>query len=448
MRVLALCLIAPLAASAAAQTPRPPVRPARRSAATPATAPVSAKPSSAAAAHFTAAGLNNEDDLVRIYTGDFQSIKLDRSSTEFMMIISGYMEDFGRDCKQYLPPNKVEITVQVCNDANVPPPYSPDGVHDAYGNRLPLSTGCSGYHTEGTGIYADPNLYNAVKDISAKAQAGLLQSVLGIGGGKGGRTANPLTNPGQLTDQLAALQGETKALIQVNGCGTPGLKNFQSNLIRFADGEAPVKYAGAVVSAPAAVLPGIRDADFTRLLDDLVLDNSRGWMMNRYQPGSISDPIVSHDPTGSPTRIMARYSFSGPNGRQTGRLIVSFKDGVPDCLYFSDAPNSCRLPSQRIISAYEKNAYARYTAAQAHQNPFADACNAFMKNPRTSRYAPSDPEGYCECLSRGYEKVMTSAEEVFYGQNFEAKFWRGIAQPRSDDPAWSRLNPVAVSCMQ
>ena len=447
MRVLALCLIAPLAASAAAQTSRPAARPAPGPAATSATAPVSAKPSSAAAAHFTAAGLNDEDDLVRIYTGDFQSIKLDRGGTQFMMIISGYMEDFGRDCKQYLPPNKVEITVQVCND---PPstsvPYSPDGVHDAYGNRLPMTTGCSGYHTEGTGVYADPNLYNAVNTVTAKSQVNLIQNMLGAG--KGGRAANPLTNPGQLTDQLVAVAGETTKLISANGCGSPGLKNFQSNLIRFANGEAPVKYAGAVVSAPVAVLPGIRDADFTRLLDDLVADNSRGWVMNRYQAGSISDPIVSHDPAGSPTRIMARYSFSGPNGRQTGRLTVSFKDGVPDCLYFSDAPDSCRLPSQRIISAYEKNAYAKYTAAQARKSPFADGCNAFMKAPRTSRYAPSDPEGYCQCLSSGYQKVMTPAEEVFYGQNFEAKFWRGIAQPRSDDPAWPRLNPVAVSCMQ
>src|SRR5450432_1219600 len=136
MRVLALCLIAPLAASAAAQTPRPAARPAPGSAATSATAPVSAKPSSATAAHFTAAGLNDEDDLVRIYTGDFQSIKLDRGGTEFMMIISGYMEDFGRDCKQYLPPNKVEITAQVCNDAPSSQPYSPDGVHDVYGNPI------------------------------------------------------------------------------------------------------------------------------------------------------------------------------------------------------------------------------------------------------------------------------------------------------------------------
>jgi hypothetical protein len=38
---------------------------------------------------------------------------------------------------------------------------------------------------------------------------------------------------------------------------------------------------------------------------------------------------------------------------------VSFKDGIPDCLYFSDAPDNCRAASQRVISAYEKNAYAK-----------------------------------------------------------------------------------------
>jgi hypothetical protein len=126
---------------------------------------------------------------------------------------------------------------------------------------------------------------------------------------------------------------------------------------------------------------------------------------------------------------------------------VSFKDGAPDCLYFSDAPDNCRAASQRVISAYEKNAYAKFGGASP-KGPFADGCNAFMRAPRTSRFAPSDPEGYCQCLSNGYQKVMTPAEQVLYGQNFEEKFWRGIAQPTSNDPAWPRLNPVAVSCMQ
>jgi hypothetical protein len=434
-------LFASLAIPATPQTGRPAPRPAS----SPARSSAPARPASTAAAHFTAAGLNDEDDLVRIYTGDFQSIHLDHDGSQFMLIISGYMTDFGNDCKQFLPPNRVEITQQVCNDAPSPPVYSPDGVHDAYGNRLPLSTGCTSWRTEGTGVYADPQLYSAVKDVAAKSQVHLVQNMLGVPTGKSGRAANPFNIGQQITDQLVAVNGETKALIQKNGCGSLGLKNFQSNLIRFANGEAPTKYAGAVVSAPVAVLPGVRDADFTRLLDDLISDNARGWMMNRYQPGSISDPIVSHDPTGAPTRIMARFRYVGS---QSGRVTVSFKDGVPDCLYFSDAPDNCRIPSQRVISAYQKNAYARFTAAEARQSPFADGCNAFMRDPKTSRYAPSDPAGYCQCLSNGYQKVMTPAEEVFYGKNFEEKFWRGIAQPRSDDSAWPRLNPVAVSCMQ
>jgi hypothetical protein len=43
---------------------------------------------------------------------------------------------------------------------------------------------------------------------------------------------------------------------------------------------------------------------------------------------------------------------------------------------------------------------------------------------------------------------MTPAEDLFYANNFEARFWRGIAQASSTDPSWPRLHPVAVSCMQ
>jgi hypothetical protein len=94
-------------------------------------------------------------------------------------------------------------------------------------------------------------------------------------------------------------------------------------------------------------------------------------------------------------------------------------------------------------------------AAESHpstpaprSSPFADSCNAFMRDPKTSRFAPSDPTGYCKCLGDRYQGVMTPAEEVFYANNFLSKFWRDIAQPTSTDPAWPRLNPVAVSCMQ
>jgi hypothetical protein len=357
VRVLVLCcLIASLATHATAQTKKPAPKPS----AVPAKSPAPAKPPAAAAqtAHFSATGLNDEDDLVRIYSGDFHNVRLDRDGSQFMLIMSGYMTDFARDCKQFLPPNKVEITQQVC--AGSTPEYSPDGQHDVYGRLIGTST-CVSYVTVGTGLYADPQLYDAVKDVSAKSQVHLVQNMLGIATGKGGRAANPFTISQQITDQLVAVGTEMEALVQTNACGSLGLKNFQFNLIRFANGEDPVKYTGAVssVPVPSQSAAPINDANFTRLLDDLVADNARGWMMNRYQPGSIADPIVSHDPIGNPIRIMARYSYAGSQGTQRGRVTVSFKDGTPDCLYFSDAPDTCRVPSQRVIAAYQKNAYAK-----------------------------------------------------------------------------------------
>ncbi|HZQ43864.1 MAG TPA: hypothetical protein VFA99_11465 [Acidobacteriaceae bacterium] len=355
MRALVLCgLVASLAAPAASQTRKPVARSAPRA--------KSATPVKAAGpARFSAAGLNNEDDLLRIYSGDFASVRLDRAGMEFMQIISGYMEDFAKQCKEFLPADKVEIMQQVCPSGS-PSNYipSPDGRHDMYGNVI--DTPSCVPQTVGTGLYADPHLYDAVEDVSAKAQMNMLRNMLGMTTGKSGRAATPFTMPQQILDQAVAVGNEMQTVIQTNGCGSVGLRNFQGNLVRFANGEEPVKFAGAVASVPAptATADAVgKDTDFARLLDDLVAANARGWMMNRYQRGSITEPIVSRDPLGHPVRVMAQYRYAGMQGTQSGRVTVSFKDGSPDCLYFSDAPDACRLPAAGIVSAYEKNAYAK-----------------------------------------------------------------------------------------
>jgi hypothetical protein len=349
MRVLVLCFLATLAAVTAAQTGKPAPKPAAPASRPPAPA----RPATAAApARFSAAGLNNQDDFLRIYSGDFQSVRLDPAGAEFMMIISSYMNDYSTACKQFLPPDKVEITEQVCAETSTPV--------NGYGTPVGTST-CVSYRTVGTGRYADPQLYAAEQAADAAAAKKMLGGMLGMLTGKGGGGgSNPLTMPQQLTDQITAVGTEMQTLIHTNACGSPGLRNFQSNLIRFTNGADPIKYAGAVDSTPTAA-PGepAKDTNFARLLDDLVADNARGWMMNRYQPGSITDPIVSRDPSGRPVRVIAQYSYAGMQGTQRGRVTVSFKDGSPDCLYFSDNPDSCRLPAAGVVSAYEKNAYAK-----------------------------------------------------------------------------------------
>ena len=112
-------------------------------------------------------------------------------------------------------------------------------------------------------------------------------------------------------------------------------------------------------------------------------------------------------------------------------------------------------PSLQTIGASIAGAAAESDASAgtprfAH---FVDGCNAFFRDPKNSRVAPSNPTDYCRCLSDGYHGVMTPTEDVFYANNFEVRFQGGIAQPfgygtSKTDPAWPRLNPVANSCMQ
>lgn len=112
-------------------------------------------------------------------------------------------------------------------------------------------------------------------------------------------------------------------------------------------------------------------------------------------------------------------------------------------------------PSLQTVGASIAGAAAESdtSAAAPRFAHFVDGCNAFFRDPRTARFAPSDPTGYCKCLGDGYQGVMTPAEDVLYANNYEDKFQGGIAQPwgyglSKSDPAWPRLNPVAVSCMQ
>jgi hypothetical protein len=350
MRVLVLCLVASLAVEAAAQTNKPTAKP-----------PASAKPTAAIKpatadakpAHFSATGLNNEDDFLRIYEGDFQQVRLDRDGTEFMAIMSSYMNDYAVDCKQYLPANKVEITKQVCVETST--------VVNGYGTPVGPSN-CVQYKTVGTGLYADPQFYAAKEASDAVYSKKMLGTMVGVMTGK---VANPLSMSMQMTDQMTQVGTEMQSLIQMNACGSNGLKNFQANLIRFANGSDPVKYAGAVASAPATA-PNAgsgaagKDANYSRLLDDLVADNARGWMMNRYQSGSITGvSVASRDAQGRPAKVTAQYSYSGLQGMQRGGISLTFKNGSPDCMYFSDVPDVCRLPAAGVVSNYEKNKYAR-----------------------------------------------------------------------------------------
>lgn len=54
--------------------------------------------------------LNYGDDVKRIYAGDFEHVTLKPDSTEFGLMVGGYMNEYSEGCDRYLPKDKAEIT--------------------------------------------------------------------------------------------------------------------------------------------------------------------------------------------------------------------------------------------------------------------------------------------------------------------------------------------------
>jgi hypothetical protein len=268
---------------------------------------------------FSAKGLHHEDDLTDFFVGNFADLPFDRGTIGFSVLFQQYMEAYGRHCDAYLPANKVEMTTRVCADAPTPPnPYDPPfGPKD-----------CSTWRTISLG-YADPALYAAKAQLDEGQVANVVKDVLG--------SKNLI---GSAVDALQ-LTGDLDALVRLNACDGAGLRRFQENVVLFSKGKQPLLLPGAPppVAPSAQPLGVLADSDYNRLVEDLVADQARTWAFNRYVSGSTSHVIVSHDPTGRPAKILAKYLFSSPgSGRTQGSVTVGFSDGMPECIYFFDAP--------------------------------------------------------------------------------------------------------------
>ena len=296
-------------------------------------------------ASLTTSGLTHEKLLTNLFIGDFVNIGLERSDVLFMSLYQNYLIAYGRRCDAYLPSNKVEIKQNVC--------AREDSKVDRYGNRIGAGT-CAEYRSEGTGIYADPTLYAAKEQSGDEVGVDAIRQAFRSMAGK-----NPL---GAALNTLGATQTiatDMSALVRVNACNSPGLKRFQDNLMLFALGKQPIRLPGATGAAPAPSRPSpeilSKNQNFTKLVEDLVLDQSRTWVMNRFVNGSVSNVVVSsRDAQGHPAKVTGSYLF---NGQRRGSVTISFSGGLPECVYFFDFPTTCRTPNRRLVEAYGNAAY-------------------------------------------------------------------------------------------
>ncbi len=328
-------------------------KPAQSSTAKPAQTPT-AKPAAAEAALTPASlktdSLNYGDDVKRIYVGDFEHVRLKPDGPEIGLLVGGYMKTFSEQCDQYLPKNKVEIMTTECAQEA----WSVNG----YGVEIAGSRHCSSYRTVGTGRYADPEVYA----LQSRQDAAMAKDMLGdmmAGMKEGGDLAGGMK---KTTDLMVYAASDMDKLISENGCAKPSTVRFQANMLRFGEGKEPIRMPGGVnaVAAPAVATTGpFKDQNYKRLIDDLIAEESRAWMMNQYQKGSVTNDQVKRDAQGRPSEVDANYGYLGMGRPYKGAVRVTFRDGAPECLYFSDFPTTCRAPNPRVISAYEKQGYAQ-----------------------------------------------------------------------------------------
>ncbi len=306
---------------------------------------------------FTAKGLHYEDDLTDLFAGNFADVTFDRGSLVFSQLFEMYLEAYSRSCRASLPPNKVEMTTQVCDDPPAPIRLP--------GEPEPLPHSCMTWKTVSLG-WAKPALYAAKRRFDAEQSVNQLKDMVGS-----------IRNIMRPVADIAQVQADTDALVRLNACVSPGLKRFEDNLALFSLGKHPLLLPGEPApTAPKVLSAGVlADSDYNRLVEDLVADQARTWTLNRYVPGSTSLGIVAHDPRGQPSQIRAKYFYTSPlqSGRAQGSVTVSFTDGMPACIYFSDAPSNCQTPDRRIVTRYSSGGYVDANAVQAKADAEARA---------------------------------------------------------------------------
>jgi len=169
---------------------------------------------------------------------------------------------------------------------------------------------------------------------------------------------NPLQAALNTLGETQQMASDMESVFRLNSCTSPGVKRLQENIVLFSMGKQPIVLPGTAPSvAPKAQISSgpFKDQNYTKLLEDLIQDQSQSWLMNRFVSGSTSNVIVSsRDSAGRPAKIIGKYLF---NGRSQGSVTLSFSDGIPECMYFFDLPSTCKSPNRRMVAAYSNGGY-------------------------------------------------------------------------------------------
>tara|TARA_R110002050_G_scaffold287918_1_gene439431 strand:- start:75 stop:1040 length:966 start_codon:yes stop_codon:yes gene_type:complete len=281
-----------------------------------------------------------------MFRGHFENIEINREDMEFLMIFEQYLRAFGKQCSSYLPDNKVEIMEQICVAEEI--------TRNGYG--MEIGRVCVEWKWVGTGLYARPELYNAKMEVESIQRAESLRTVMAMI-----TDPNAMGNSMDMVHKINGLKNDTAQIFTLNPCNSTGIKRFEENLRLFALNKPSIRMQGNSKYEAMKKSGGPTGfQNFNKLVDDLITSQSKTWAFNRYVPGSISGlTILSKDNQGRPITLKANYKFKGFGNGNNGLVTVTFKKGLPDCIYFADFPNNCKTPNSSIVVSYAQGNYKK-----------------------------------------------------------------------------------------
>jgi hypothetical protein len=292
---------------------------------------------------FQATGLAHEANLRHLYEGEFR-VAFERTSFVFRQTLMKYMLAFGQLCPGNVV-DPVEITEPTCVKWV-----------DTMRGRIPVGKECVRYVDEGIGVYANCRLWDALISLDPQTvREALSRNSREMGRDPWGALARSLR-------MAESLKSEMKTLVQTNGCTSPALKRLEENLVRFARDEPPIRLSGSAPLPPPLAAPPAGNQSYATLLDDLITSQASAWTPNRYVRRSVTNVNVTmRDAAGRPAVVNGAYLYSvgrdnGAN-RRTGLVRLTFSDGLPNCMYFNDAPNTCRKAAYWVVERYAQGRY-------------------------------------------------------------------------------------------
>ncbi|MAT89387.1 MAG: hypothetical protein CMC35_01740 [Flavobacteriaceae bacterium] len=296
--------------------------------------------------NFNTDGLYFAEFYDLIFRGHFENIEIRRNDLFLMAIYNQFLRAYGSQCASQLPSNKIELMETVCKRERV--------TKNGYGTVIDRS--CIEYTTIGSGIYAKPDMYRGLKTLEASQNGEAIQYVFSLYS-----DSNALGNSVDMMHKVNGLKNDLSVIFRLNPCGESGMKRFEENLKRYAEGTSPIRMKTSskyTLMKESGAPKG--NQNYHSLLNDLVANQSKTWMMNRYVLNSISSvQVLSKDTNGAPKTLKANYRYQGFLGDKQGWVKVDFKKGLPNCIYFWDFPKNCKKANSTIVASFSQGRYSK-----------------------------------------------------------------------------------------